>query len=472
VQVKSLQSAGFVATGHNYTAASAILRPSKQGPHSIESVGLSGPGPLVRAGTWFFADGSASYFYQLSPASAPVFVNLGTDGTYPIDVQLSVGRHLVNHRYRPFVTVSMYLDVIEPPVGITRTFDYTSVYADHTYFTVDRDMTACGSARQTLQPFTDFGSVEFQGMSVTAPGLTDSDLQSVPHHNVTLVDIGYRKILANSALEQSTVHFVAASPQEVTSCVPQHDFTADGHSDVIVRAPNGNLNVFPGDGHGGFASGAVPIGVGWNAYDTIVSAGDWNGDGPTDLIARKPDGTLWLYPGGGGRKAAKQIGNGWQIFDTIVALPDFDGDGHADLLARKPDGTLWLYPGNGTGGFATHTQIGNGWQMFDRIIGVPDFNGDHYADVIARKPDGSLWLYRGNGAGRFSAGPYAQIGSGWQVFNTIVAVDDFDGDGHTDLIGRKPDGTLWLYRGNGAGGFLPGPYPQIASGWGNFTAIL
>ncbi|EAX0569006.1 hypothetical protein WX77_25030, partial [Salmonella enterica] len=32
---------------------------------------------------------------------------------------------------------------------------------------------------------------------------------------------------------------------------------------------------------------------------------------------------------------------------------DFDGDGKADLVARKPNGELWLYSGNGTGGFTS-----------------------------------------------------------------------------------------------------------------------
>ena len=36
----------------------------------------------------------------------------------------------------------------------------------------------------------------------------------------------------------------------------------------------------------------------------------------------------------------------------------------------------------------------------------------------------------------------------------LFSPGDFNGDGKGDLIGRKSDGTLWQYRGNGAGGLI------------------
>jgi len=39
-------------------------------------------------------------------------------------------------------------------------------------------------------------------------------------------------------------------------------------------------------------------------------------------------------------------------------------DGGPDLLARKSDGSMWLFAGNGTGGFGTIVRIGGGWSAY------------------------------------------------------------------------------------------------------------
>jgi FG-GAP repeat len=56
-----------------------------------------------------------------------------------------------------------------------------------------------------------------------------------------------------------------------------------------------------------------------------------------------------------------------------IAPGDFSGDGKPDVLARKPDGTLWMYRGNGAGNwidFAGGIQVGAGWNMFDAVVAV------------------------------------------------------------------------------------------------------
>jgi hypothetical protein len=64
----------------------------------------------------------------------------------------------------------------------------------------------------------------------------------------------------------------------------------------------------------------------------------------------------------------RRIGQGWNAFTTIISPGDFNGDGKSDLLSRDRDGTLWLYPGNGAGGFLQRRAVGMGWNVLSTIL--------------------------------------------------------------------------------------------------------
>jgi hypothetical protein len=133
---------------------------------------------------------------------------------------------------------------------------------------------------------------------------------------------------------------------------------------------------------------------------------------------------------------------------------DFSGDGCADVLYRKTDGTLHNYRGNCANGFIGTGQIGTGWgSPVNWVFGDGDFSGDGCPDVLYRKTDGTLHLYRGDCANGFIG--TSQIGSGWgSPVDWIIGPGDFSGDGCADVIYRKTDGTLHNYRGNCSGGFI------------------
>jgi hypothetical protein len=47
---------------------------------------------------------------------------------------------------------------------------------------------------------------------------------------------------------------------------------------------------------------------------------------------------------------------------------------------------------------------------------------------------------------------------------------DLSGDGSSDILGRSPDGRLWLSRGDGCGGLLP--RQLVGMGWNIFSTVL
>ncbi|WP_052685607.1 FG-GAP-like repeat-containing protein [Lentzea aerocolonigenes] len=266
--------------------------------------------------------------------------------------------------------------------------------------------------------------------------------------------------------------------------VVNHSVTGDSFTDLVGRKPDGtiwayNNNILRDNGVP-YTSGRE-IGHGWNAFDTVLSA-DVTGDGYTDLVARKPDGTLWLYANdskndGLPYSSGRQIGNGWNVFDTIVGA-DLTGDGYAELVGRKPDGTIWMYANNivrdNGKPYSSGREIGHGWNVFDMLVAA-DVTGDGYAEMVGRKADGTLWMYANNIV-RDNGQPYSsgrEIGHGWNAFDTIIGAN-VTGDAFADLVARKADGTILLYsnnilRDNGQ------PYSsgrQIGSSWNIFDVIM
>jgi hypothetical protein len=253
---------------------------------------------------------------------------------------------------------------------------------------------------------------------------------------------------------------------QVGDAALSRDFDRDKHTDLVVTDSAANLALYKSAPGGGF-SGRSVIGGGWQSMDAITMVGDWDGDGSAqDIIARKPStGELWLYTGNGhgGLTSARVIAGGWQAFNVLFSPGDWNGDGTADLMARRrSDGALLLYPGSGTGGFKKGVVLSAAnWNVMTALVPVGDLDGNGTTDFVARGNDGTLYLYNGNGSGGF--GPRTVLSHGWQIFTAVIGVGDWDGDSFPDLLARKSDGTLWLYAGMGNGHFRAAR--QIAGGW-------
>lgn len=197
------------------------------------------------------------------------------------------------------------------------------------------------------------------------------------------------------------------------------DFSGDGRGDLGRIDSTGVFTLYPGALGGGFGE-PIRIGHGWEFFVEVIGGVDFDGDRKTDVIVVGADDRMLLYRGngtGGFQGAATQIGQGWGVVDLVINAGDFTGDGRSDLVARTTDGALRLYPTNGKGGFGSVVQIGKGWGGISALVGPGDFNGDRTNDVLAVRADGALILYPGNGKGGW--GTSSQIGNGWQGITSI-----------------------------------------------------
>ena len=251
------------------------------------------------------------------------------------------------------------------------------------------------------------------------------------------------------------------------------DFNGDWMGDVLARVGStGDLRLYAG-AISGRLTAAVRVGSGWNGLSLLETPGDLDGDGPLDVLARQAStGYLWLYRGDG-RGAwlpRVRVGTGWNVFNALVGPGDFTGDQRVDVLARRAStGELWLYAGNGRGGWRPAVRVGTGWNAFNALVGPGDVNGDGAVDVLARRAStGDLWLYPGNGKGGWK--PAVKIGSGWNGMTAIMSPGDLDGDRVPDVVARDRAGVLWLYPRTANGSWRP--RVSLGTGWNSLNALF
>jgi hypothetical protein len=155
---------------------------------------------------------------------------------------------------------------------------------------------------------------------------------------------------------------------------------------------------------------------------------------------------------------------------------NWTGNGRPNILGRTPNGDLMLYTSDGAGGWENNgvgKKIGSSWNGFNPVLTPGDWKGDGHQALIGRTPNGGLFLYESDGQGGWVNIHGVQIGSGWNGFKTFMSVGDWGGDNHVDLMGIEPGGALKLYQTDGHGvWFNNGIGRQIGSGWAGFTAVF
>lgn len=241
-------------------------------------------------------------------------------------------------------------------------------------------------------------------------------------------------------------------------------------NDVVALSTMGEAYIYGGNGLGGWGARST-LGTGWNPKDRIISLGDFNRDGYSDLGRIGADGTFYLHAGkaGGGFSPPVQIGHGWGAFTQIVGGFDYDGDRMTDVAVVTADGFMLLYRGNGRGGWSAGggSQISHGWSIADQVFYAGDFDGDRRGELVARLKDGTLRSYPMTGAGGFAAA--TQLGHGWNGFSTVFSPGDFNGDGRSDIIAIAADGVMYLYPGSGTGKMQA--RTKIGSGWNVISMV-
>jgi hypothetical protein len=247
------------------------------------------------------------------------------------------------------------------------------------------------------------------------------------------------------------------------------DFNGDRRSDVLLvtpRDPSG-LNFVPLLSNGATAFGHG--GLWWNTgsdytLDQIrLVSGDFNADSRDDVLLvtpRGPSGLNFVPLLSNG--SAFGHGGLWYDTGTEIALDqiklaagDFNGDGRSDVLAVTPRGPLGLnfWPLLSNGSAFTHGDLwyntGTEIALDQAKLASGDFNGDNNSDVLLVTPRGPSGLnfvpLLSNGATAFShGGLWFNTGSDYTLDQIKLAAGDFNADTRSDVLAVTPRGPSGL----------------------------
>lgn len=243
---------------------------------------------------------------------------------------------------------------------------------------------------------------------------------------------------------------------ETLSSFTLTDLDNDGDKDFAGFSSPGGLYPLEGLGNGAFASFEAPAPPTLYGTDAITGvAHDFTGDGNVDVAVGTPFSTLELWPGNGaGGFAPSPIFIPSPTGASLYALADFNNDGMLDVGAAHFFNLIAIYYGTGSSlSPPIVLRVGN------TAVGLAPCDADLDGDtdlVVTHAPFGAPSgpaLIENTGAA--TGYQLESLGAFPLTGGVSVAVGDFDGNGYNDILGSTLSFTNHLALNSGNANLAP-----------------
>lgn len=269
----------------------------------------------------------------------------------------------------------------------------------------------------------------------------------------TTHSLAYSTLLGGETITATTQNGVTLALSLATTspqAVAAGDFNGDGDTDLAVaNYTAGTVSIFLGAGNGTFTIPAPPsIASGQNPNS--IAVGDFNLDGKPDLVVSNGNSVTLLQGNGNGTFATpRTIASTAQTAAVAVVVADFNLDGNPDVAFVTDVGAIGILLGKGDGTFPTGAIFGAGYSATSMVAG--DFNGDGRVDLaVATGTENTVSVLIGNGDGTFKGAVTYASGE----FASSIAVGDFNADTKQDLVVTDLNSnSVGIFLGNGDGTF-------------------
>jgi hypothetical protein len=205
-----------------------------------------------------------------------------------------------------------------------------------------------------------------------------------------------------------------------------------------------------------------------------ISVADVNHDRNPDIVVANADsGTVNVLLGNGKGQFHEAAGSPFPAgyLPNDVAIADMNGDGNPDLvIANHQSPFISIFLGDGRGGFrpAPGSPVDVHSSPHPHGVAVADFNGDGHPDVVTDSwGTNQVELLLGEGRGGLQT-PGKYFATGHRPYERLRSAD-FNKDGLPDIVTTNlDDDTVTILLGDGKGGFrnaTGSPFPAGAKPW-------